>query len=265
MKNIRVTLRTILAASLISGGIGALLILSTSSTAQAQGGTGLSFFITSAGSGNGANLGGLAGRRQASARRWRGGRRRQPHVARLPERHGGRRSAGRQREGPDRQRALVQRQGREGGRERRRPAQRQQQARQGELAHRKGRDGERPRRHAEHARHPHRIERRRDAGHGRRRHDLRQLDQHGDRGSARSAITTSRAAARTPTSWNSAHLSNGCSQPNLVGDRRRRLVLLLRRELTGILAAEDVSSPEVCTKQNSPEPQVPCGLSEFCF
>jgi hypothetical protein len=61
MKNIPVTLRTILAASLISGGIGALLSLSASSVAQAQGGTGLSFFITSAGSGNGANLGGLAG------------------------------------------------------------------------------------------------------------------------------------------------------------------------------------------------------------
>src|SRR5687767_5233048 len=61
MKNIPPMLRTILAASLISGGIGALLILSASSVAQAQGGTGLSFFITSAGSGSGANLGGLAG------------------------------------------------------------------------------------------------------------------------------------------------------------------------------------------------------------
>ena len=61
MKNRPARLRTILAASLISGGIGAVLALSASNVAQAQGGTGLSFFITSAGSGNGANLGGLAG------------------------------------------------------------------------------------------------------------------------------------------------------------------------------------------------------------
>jgi hypothetical protein len=61
MKNKPATFRTILAASLISGGIGAVLTLSASNVAQAQGGTGLSFFITSAGSGNGANLGGLAG------------------------------------------------------------------------------------------------------------------------------------------------------------------------------------------------------------
>jgi hypothetical protein len=61
MKNARITLPTILGASLIAGSIGALLALSASSTAQAQGGTGLSFFITSGGSGNGANLGGLAG------------------------------------------------------------------------------------------------------------------------------------------------------------------------------------------------------------
>ena len=61
MKNMPITVRTILAASLISGSIAAVLTLWAPSPAQAQGGTGLSFFITSAGSGNGANLGGLAG------------------------------------------------------------------------------------------------------------------------------------------------------------------------------------------------------------
>ena len=61
MKNMPATLRTVLAASLISGGIGAVLALSAPGVAQAQGGPSLSFFIASAGSGNGANLGGLAG------------------------------------------------------------------------------------------------------------------------------------------------------------------------------------------------------------
>jgi hypothetical protein len=61
MKNIPATVRTIVAAASVSAAIGAVLTLSSSTVAQAQGGTGLSFFITSAGSGNGANLGGLAG------------------------------------------------------------------------------------------------------------------------------------------------------------------------------------------------------------
>jgi hypothetical protein len=62
MKNISATARMIVGAALVSAGVGAGFSLpSWSNVAQAQGGTGLSFFITSAGSGNGANLGGVAG------------------------------------------------------------------------------------------------------------------------------------------------------------------------------------------------------------
>jgi hypothetical protein len=62
MKNIPAIRPTILAAALTSGVIGAVLTLSSSSAVvKAQSPTGLSFFITSAGSGSGANLGGIAG------------------------------------------------------------------------------------------------------------------------------------------------------------------------------------------------------------
>ena len=111
----------------------------------------MGFFITSAGSGDGANLGGLGGRRQALSDARRGGRRRQPHVARVSERGGGRQSAGGQRARSHRRGSVAQREGRAGRRERGRSAQRQEPALEGELADREGRRGERPRRHAESA------------------------------------------------------------------------------------------------------------------
>ena len=48
---------------------------------------------------------------------------------------------------------------------------------QADRAHREGRRGQRPRRHAEHARHPHRLAARRHEVSRHARHDVRQLDQ----------------------------------------------------------------------------------------
>src|SRR3982751_1781552 len=60
MKNI--SIRTLVAAAAISSVLAFVVVgVSNRHPVQAQGQTGLSFFITSAGSGNGANLGGLAG------------------------------------------------------------------------------------------------------------------------------------------------------------------------------------------------------------
>jgi len=61
MKKISISTRKIFVAATVSGVVAIAAALSNGHPAQAQGQTGLSFFITSAGSGNGANLGGLAG------------------------------------------------------------------------------------------------------------------------------------------------------------------------------------------------------------
>jgi hypothetical protein len=60
MKNIS-SLRMMLSAAACSGSMAVVMAFSHVGAAQGQGQTGLGFFITSAGSGNGANLGGLAG------------------------------------------------------------------------------------------------------------------------------------------------------------------------------------------------------------
>ena len=72
----------------------------------------MSFFVTSVGPGNGANLGGLAGADKHCQTLAAAAGRRQPHVARIPQRRGGRRPAGRQRQGPHRQGSMDERQGR---------------------------------------------------------------------------------------------------------------------------------------------------------
>ena len=160
----------------------------------------MSFFITSAGSGDGANLGGLAGADKICQTLAKAAGAGEQDLARIPERERRERSACGQRARSHREGPLVQRQGRAGGEQRCRSAQRQQQAGQGDLADGEGRGRQRPRRHAEHARHPDRIECGRDAVEQGRQH-LRQLDQeHGRVQHARAGITTSRAAAtrRTP-------------------------------------------------------------------
>ena len=111
---------------------------------DAQGNT-LSFFITSANPGKGADLGGHRGCRCALRRaREGGGRAGESRLARVYSS-----TDKRAREGSHRRRTVVQRQGRAGGGQRRRSAQRQQQVVEGELAERKRRGQQRPRRQAE--------------------------------------------------------------------------------------------------------------------
>jgi hypothetical protein len=114
----------------------ALLILAAPAGAQNT----MSFFITSAGSGDGARLGGLAGadarcKQLADASGVAGVAGKTWHAYLSAKAAGG--PASRERERPHRSRPVVQRQGRDGGAERRRPAQREQQAREGEQPDRK--------------------------------------------------------------------------------------------------------------------------------
>ena len=74
------TLRTLITAGVFVVGSAAYLTMS------AQGQAPMSFFITSAGSGDGANLGGLAGADKICQTLGDRCRRRQPHLARVPER-----------------------------------------------------------------------------------------------------------------------------------------------------------------------------------
>ena len=151
----------------------ALLALGLSAPAQAQQAT-MTFFVTSAGPGNGGDLGGLAG---ADA-----------HCARLAQAAGSSgktwraylstQGAGavnakdRIGAGPwQNAKGVVDRQ------ERRRPARRQQQSEQADRAEREGRRDQRPRRHAQPARHPDRLAIGRHRLRRRRRPHLRQLDQ----------------------------------------------------------------------------------------
>ena len=74
----------------------------------------MSFFVTSTGSGKGADFGGLEGADRDIAVVARLGRRRQqPHLARVPERQRVGRRGSRQRPRSDRQRSLGERQGRD--------------------------------------------------------------------------------------------------------------------------------------------------------
>ena len=160
----------------------------------AQQNAGLGFFITSVGSGKGADFGGLEGADKhcqklaqaagAGNRTWR---------AYLSARRG---SQAGQRQGPHRRGALGQRQGRGRRHERRGPAQRRQQVVEGEFADREGRGRQRPRRHAEPPRHPHRARTWTARSTGRRRY-LQQLDEQRRGQRRRSVITIARAAAPT--------------------------------------------------------------------
>ena len=132
----------------------------------------MTFFLTSAGPGDGANLGGLAGADAhcqslaaavgAGSRTWR---------AYLSTTGGGRR----QRARPHRRRSLAEPRRRGRGARHRRAALREQ-PHQGDRAQRAGRDDPGPGRQPEPARHPDRVVPRRHRRHERRRHHLRQLD-----------------------------------------------------------------------------------------
>ena len=193
----------------------------------------MTFFVTSAGSGKGADFGGLAGADkhcQALARRRR---RRRPYVARLPEHPG--RGRG-QRARPHRQGPLAQCEGRRRSPTTSRSCTATQQPEQADVADRKGRCRQRPRRHAEPARHPDRLAAGRHRVQRQRRHDVRQLDEERARAARCSATTTGRhqSRLRSRTCRGTRRISRrGCSDPSAREDGRRRLPLLLRGELSG--------------------------------
>ena len=164
----------------------------------------MSFFVTSAGSGNGANLGGLAGADRAlpDAGDRRGARRQD--VARVSEHAGGERPAAvnaRDRIGAG---PWYNAQGRAHRAERRRSARRharagapRQQRRQADGAHREGRRDQRRRRHAEPARHADRLAARRHRVHRRARITPAATGRAARRPAARSSGITIAPAAAT--------------------------------------------------------------------
>ena len=176
----------------------------------------MTFFISSVGKGNGADLGGLDG---ADAHCNALARPPAPpyHLARLSEHDTAGRRRGRECPRPDRQGALAQRQGRDDRQGRRRPAFGQQQDRQGEWAEREGR----------------RLSRQRRAGNV---HDiLTGSDPNGMYSTAGGDTTCGnwtksgegsaivghhdriglKKTTRHMSSWNSSHGSRGCSQDQL--------------------------------------------------
>ena len=133
----------------------------------------MTFFVTSAGSGKGADFGGLAGAdkhcQTLAAAAGAGGKTWHAYLSTPGRRRG-------QRARPHRQGPVAQCEGRR-RRQQRRGTARDQQPRQADVADRKGRCRERPRRHAEPARHPDRLAAGRHRVQRRRRHDVRQLDE----------------------------------------------------------------------------------------
>ena len=149
--------------AMAAGTIAAVSVLAAcAGMAGARRQTGMSFFVTSAGPGKGADLGGLAGADKhcqalataagAGNRTWRAylstqRRRTMPGQCARPHRQGPWHNA----------KGVVV------ARPCRRPARRQQQLDQADRADREGRRRQRPRRHAQHARHAHRLAARRHA------------------------------------------------------------------------------------------------------
>ena len=196
----------------------AVLALAVAGCATSTPSSGPSFFVTSVGGGKGADLGGLAGADkhcQTLAAATGTGRQ---DVACLPEHAGVRVDAGGQCERPHRHRAVEEREGCRDRHQRGRTA-RQQQPHQADVVDRNGRRGERSWRHAQQARRPHRHAAERHGVYGRRRQDVRQLDQE-RRGFRHRRPHRPRWPAHGPvavrTSWNSSHATKGCSDPALV-------------------------------------------------
>ena len=180
----------------------------------------MSFFVTSAGSGKGAELGGIAGADRICQTLALGNRIDQD-LARVSERGGRQRSDRGQRAGSHRRRSLVQCERGTCRAEPRGPSRRyagngpsRQQHQQDNSADGKRRNRQRRRRHSESARHDHRL----------------QLDGTAFPDSADHTCGNYTSSATTGvvqlghhdrtgggnTSWNSTHPSRGCSQENLV-------------------------------------------------
>ena len=203
----------------------------------------MGFFITSAGPGKGADLGGLSGAdahcQKLAAAAGAGGR---TWRAYLTTTASGGQGCG-QREGSDWLRTVGERQGCDRRDQRRRAAQRREQAVERELAHRKRRGRQRARRHAESSRHPDRNNARRHRIDGIGRLDVRKLDQQRRR---KCAPRPSR-----PPGWRREpdvlELGPPVSrvQPGQPARHRRRwTVLLLRRELAGLPQAVEQQPEE---------------------
>ena len=108
----------------------------------------------------------------------------------------------------------------------------------------KGADGERPRRHAEHARHPDRVERGRHVVRHRSRGHVRQLDER--RAPASAPPRASRQAGRrrrTPIRGTPPTRRKGCSQANLVGTGGAGLFYCFASELRSGRVPEGCQAP----------------------
>ena len=146
----------------------------------------MTFFVTGAGPGKGADLGGIEGADQHCQTVGAAPRRGRKNLARLSQHPGGRRQAGGQRPRPHRQRPVAELQGHGGRDQPRRSAQRQQQAQLRQLADRARPDHSRRRLRAEPPRRADRLDAGRPGVPGRRGSHLPQLDeQHPGRGHGR--------------------------------------------------------------------------------
>ena len=146
----------------------------------------MTFFVTGAGPGKGADLGGIEGADQHCQTLGAAPRRGRKDLARLSQHPGGRRQAGRQCARPHRQRPVAEFQGHGRRDQRRRSAQRQQQARLRQLADRARLDHSRRGLRAEPSRRADRLDPGRPRVPGRRGSHLPQLDeQHPGRGDGR--------------------------------------------------------------------------------
>ena len=163
----------IIARSLLIG-LALLALCSAIGSAQAQQAD-MTFFVSSVGSGKGADLGGLDGADALCARlaQAAGSSGKTWRAYLSTQAVGGAAVNAR----PHRTRAVAKREGRGHRQGRRGPPRTQQQPDQADRAHREGRSGERPRRQSQYARHPDRLAAGRHGVRRRRGPDLRQLHQ----------------------------------------------------------------------------------------
>ena len=218
-------------------GIGAaltLLALGAAAAVHAQSSS-TTFFVTSVGSGKGADLGGLDGRRQALpvTRRRRPARAAKTWHAYLSAR----RRAAAPRSTPSDRIGKGPWQNAKGVVVAKNVAELHgdQQPHQADGADREGRGRQRPRRHAEHARHPHGLAARRHRV--RRRGDDKTCGNWTKSGDGSAIVGHSRPHRPRHEPAGAAHgtrrtRSRGCSDPALVSTGGAGLALLLRDELT---------------------------------
>ena len=206
-------------AKIVSPACVALAAISARRRAPAQAQSAdISFFLTSAGIGNGGDLGGLAGADDHCQTLAQAAGRARQDLARLSL-DPGRRRRRRQCARPHRQRSLEERQGRRDRQGRRRSARRQQ-SDQADRAERKGRGHQRPGRYAEPARRADRIAAGGPAfAAGEDRTCNNWTSQHDRRGDGRPSRPQGLRDDDASKSWNASHPSRGpgggCTQDDL--------------------------------------------------